>query len=32
MPKTPTKRTYDDFDAAYAWFTNDYLAGACRLA
>ena len=22
MPKTPTKRTYDDFDAAYAYFNK----------
>jgi predicted SprT family Zn-dependent metalloprotease len=27
MPKTPTKRTYDDFDAAYAYFNKRLFGG-----
>jgi predicted SprT family Zn-dependent metalloprotease len=27
MPKTPTKRTYDDFDAAYAFFNKRLFSG-----
>jgi predicted SprT family Zn-dependent metalloprotease len=31
MPKTPTKRTYDDFDAAYAYFNKRLFAGRLPL-
>jgi hypothetical protein len=32
MPKTPTKRVYDDFDAAYGYFNKRLFEGRAAAA